>query len=145
MQQLAEMGFSVVQIDGMGTMNDRRHSRRGVENVCDAGSPSDLWTGAARRSSYDVTRVGSTADRPAVRNALAACSPFGLHKVAVSYAGCHGQRWTRSEERQWMGAVGDQYALRPTSTRRPAAGEGAARRGERHNVDPASTIAGGRV
>src|SRR2546429_8141275 len=62
MQAQAELGFIVVQIDGMGTSN-RSKAFHDVawKNLADAGFPDRiLWHQAAAKkySWYDVTRVG---------------------------------------------------------------------------------------
>src|SRR5262249_21191670 len=62
MQTLAELGFIVVQMDGMGTAN-RSKAFHDVawKNLGDAGFPDRiLWhkAVAAKYPSYDITRVG---------------------------------------------------------------------------------------
>jgi dipeptidyl aminopeptidase/acylaminoacyl peptidase len=62
MQSIAELGFIVVQIDGMGTSN-RSKAFHDVawKNLGDAGFPDRiLWhkAVAAKDPSYDITRVG---------------------------------------------------------------------------------------
>src|SRR5678810_1501058 len=62
MQAIAEFGFIVVQIDGMGTSN-RSKAFHDVawQNLGDAGFPDRiLWhkAVAAKYSYYDLTRVG---------------------------------------------------------------------------------------
>ena len=72
MTSLAELGFIVVMVDGMGTS----FRSRAFENVCyknlkDAGLPDHIaWIkAAARKYPYmDVDRVGITVVLPVVRN-----------------------------------------------------------------------------
>jgi dipeptidyl aminopeptidase/acylaminoacyl peptidase len=62
MQALAELGFIVVQIDGMGTANrSRAFHDVAWQNLADAGFPDRiLWHQAVAKKYpwYDITRVG---------------------------------------------------------------------------------------
>src|SRR4029079_7738575 len=62
MQTLAELGFIVVQIDGMGTANrSKAFHDYAFKNIGDAGFPDRiLWHKAvgAKYAYYDTTRVG---------------------------------------------------------------------------------------
>ena len=116
MQELAEMGFIVVQIDGMGTMN-RSKAFHDVAwmNVGDAGFPDRiLWhkAAAAKYSYYDVTRVGIYGGSAGGQNSLGGLLFHpDFYKVAVSYAGCHDNRMDKiGWNEQWMGwPLDDRY------------------------------------
>jgi dipeptidyl aminopeptidase/acylaminoacyl peptidase len=108
-QQLAELGFVVVQIDGMGT-NFRSKAFHDVawKNLRDAGLPDHiLWLKAlaARDPSLDLSRVGIYGGSAGGQNALAALLWHGdFYKVAVADCGCHDNRmdkiwWNEA----WMG------------------------------------------
>ena len=89
MQSLAELGFIVVQIDGMGTSN-RSKAFHDVcwKNLGDAGFPDRiLWhkAAAAKYPYYDITRVGIYGTRPAGRTPSAALLFHPeFYKAAVS-------------------------------------------------------------
>ncbi len=115
MQQLAEMGFIVVQIDGMGTMN-RSKAFHDVawKNVGDAGFPDRiLWhkAAAARYPYYDVTRVGIYGGSAGGQNSVGGLLFHpDFYKVAVSYAGCHDNRMDKiGWNEQWMGWPLDEH------------------------------------
>jgi dipeptidyl aminopeptidase/acylaminoacyl peptidase len=117
MQAQAEVGFIVVQIDGMGTSN-RSKAFHDVawQNIADAGFPDRiLWhkAVAAKYSYYDVTRVGIYGGSAGGQNSLGALLFHPeFYKVAVSFAGCHDNRMDKIWwNEQWMGwPVGPQYA-----------------------------------
>ena len=100
MQALAELGFIVVQIDGMGTAN-RSKAFHDVawKNLGDAGFPDRiLWhkAVAAKYPCYDITRVGIYGTSAGGQNALGGLLFHGdFYKVAVSALGLprqpHGQ------------------------------------------------------
>ena len=109
MQQMAEMGFIVVQMDGMGTMN-RSKAFHDVawKNVGDAGFPDRiLWhkAVAAKYPYYDVTRVGIYGGSAGGQNSLGGLLFHpDFYKVAVSYAGCHDNRMDKiGWNEPWMG------------------------------------------
>jgi dipeptidyl aminopeptidase/acylaminoacyl peptidase len=117
MQSLAELGFIVVQIDGMGTAN-RSKAFHDVawKNLGDAGFPDRiLWhkAVAARYPYYDITRVGIYGNSAGGQN-----STGGLlfhpefYRAAVSNSGCHDNRMDKIWwNEQWMGwPVGPHYA-----------------------------------
>jgi dipeptidyl aminopeptidase/acylaminoacyl peptidase len=116
MQELAEMGFIVVQIDGMGTAN-RSKAFHDVAwmNVGDAGFPDRiLWhkAAAAKYPYYDVTRVGIYGGSAGGQNSLGGLLFHpDFYKVAVSYAGCHDNRMDKiGWNEQWMGwPLDDRY------------------------------------
>jgi dipeptidyl aminopeptidase/acylaminoacyl peptidase len=116
MQQIAELGFIVVQIDGMGTSN-RSKAFHDVawKNLGDAGfSDRILWhkAVAAKYPQYDITRVGiygTSAGGQSSMGALLFHPEF--YKVAVSSAGCHDNRMDKIWwNEQWMGwPIGPEY------------------------------------
>ena len=117
MQALAEMGFIVVQIDGMGTANrSRAFHDVAWKNLADAGFPDRiLWHQAVakRYPSYDITRVGIYGGSAGGQNALAGMLFHPeFYKAAVSFAGCHDNRMDKIWwNEQWMGyPIGPQYA-----------------------------------
>jgi dipeptidyl aminopeptidase/acylaminoacyl peptidase len=117
MQAQAEIGFIVVQIDGMGTSN-RSKAFHDVawKNLGDAGFPDRiLWhtAVAAKYPSYDATRVGvygTSAGGQSSLGGLLFHSEF--YKTAVSAAGCHDNRMDKIWwNEQWMGwPLGPHYA-----------------------------------
>jgi dipeptidyl aminopeptidase/acylaminoacyl peptidase len=116
MMSLAELGFIVVQIDGMGTAN-RSKAFHDVawQNLKDAGFPDRiLWHEAVAEtySWYDNSKVGIYGRSAGGQNALGALlfHPEDYH-VAVSSVGCHDNRMDKIWwNEQWMGwPVGSQY------------------------------------
>ena len=116
MQRIAELGFIVVQIDGMGTSN-RSKAFHDVawKNLGDAGFPDRiLWhkAVAAKYPYYDISRVGiygTSAGGQSSMGALLFHPEF--YKVAVSAAGCHDNRMDKIWwNEQWMGwPIGPEY------------------------------------
>ncbi len=116
MQAQAEIGFIVVQIDGMGTSN-RSKAFHDVawQNLKDAGFPDRIaWhkAVAAKYPYYDITRVGIYGTSAGGQNALGALLFHPeFYKSAVSAAGCHDNRMDKIWwNEQWMGALGEHYA-----------------------------------
>jgi dipeptidyl aminopeptidase/acylaminoacyl peptidase len=117
MQAIAELGFIVVQIDGMGTSN-RSKAFHDVawKNLKDAGFPDRiLWHAAAgtRYPSYDVSRVGIYGTSAGGQSALGALLFHPeFYKAAVSAAGSHDNRMDKIWwNEQWMGwPIGPEYA-----------------------------------
>jgi dipeptidyl aminopeptidase/acylaminoacyl peptidase len=117
MQAQAELGFIVVQMDGMGTSNrSKAFHDFAWQNLKDAGFPDRiLWhrAFAAKNPWYDVTRVGIYGGSAGGQNSMGALLFHGdFYKVAVSYAGCHDNRMDKIWwNEQWMGwPIGPQYA-----------------------------------
>jgi dipeptidyl aminopeptidase/acylaminoacyl peptidase len=116
-QSQAELGFIVVQIDGMGTSN-RSKAFQDVawQNLGDAGFPDRiLWhkAAAATYPAYDITRVGIYGGSAGGQSALGALLFHpDFYKVAVSYVGCHDNRMDKLWwNEQWMGwPIGPQYS-----------------------------------
>ncbi len=116
MQSLADLGFIVVQVDGMGTAN-RSKAFHDVcwRNLADAGFPDRiLWMKAlaAKYPFADTSRVGLYGTSAGGQNALG-----GLlfhpewYKAGVASCGCHDNRIDKQWwNEQWMGyPVGEWY------------------------------------
>ncbi len=115
--KMAELGFIVVQIDGMGT-NWRSRAFHDVawRNLKDAGFPDRMaWMKAAAQSRpwMDLDRVGIYGGSAGGQNALAGLLHHGdFYKVGVADCGCHDNRmdkiwWNEA----WLGwPVGPWYA-----------------------------------
>jgi dipeptidyl aminopeptidase/acylaminoacyl peptidase len=149
MQAQADLGFIVVQIDGMGTAN-RSKAFHDVawKNLADSGFPDRiLWHKAlaARDPAYDISRVGiygASAGGQSALNALLFHPDF--YKAAVAYAGCYDNRMDKiSWNEQWLGwpvdesyaaASGVDHAARLQGQLLLIVGE------QDSNVDPASTL-----
>jgi dipeptidyl aminopeptidase/acylaminoacyl peptidase len=116
MQSLAEIGFIVVQIDGMGTSNrSKAFHDVAYKNLGDAGFPDRiLWhkAVAAKYPYYDVSRVGIYGTSAGGQNSMGALLFHPeFYKVAVSAAGCHDNRMDKIWwNEQWMGALGPHYS-----------------------------------
>jgi dipeptidyl aminopeptidase/acylaminoacyl peptidase len=114
---LTELGFVVVQMDGMGTAN-RSKAFHDVcwKNLKDAGLPDRiLWHQALGRkySWYDTTRVGIYGTSAGGQNAAAAVLFHPeFYKAAAASCGCHDNRMDKASwNEQWMGyPVGPHYA-----------------------------------
>ena len=117
MQSLAELGFIVVQMDGMGTAN-RSKAFHDVawKNLGDAGfADRILWhkAVAAKYPYYDISRVGiygTSAGGQSSTGGLIFHPEF--YKAAVSNSGCHDNRMDKIWwNEQWMGwPLGPHYA-----------------------------------
>jgi len=117
MQALADLGFIVVQIDGMGTAH-RSKAFHDVawKNLGDSGFPDRIaWHRAlaAQDQSYDLTRVGIYGASAGGQSTLGALlfHPEFYH-VGVALAGCYDNRMDKiSWNEQWMGwPVDESYA-----------------------------------
>ena len=148
-QALAELGFIVVNLDGMGT----NWRSRAFHDVCwkdlgDAGFPDRIaWIKAAANSRpwMDLTRVGIYGTSAGGQNALGGLLLHGdFYKAGVADCGCHDNRMDKIWwNEQWMGwPVGPEYAacsnvmLAPKLTGKLLLMVGE----EDTNVDPASTM-----
>jgi dipeptidyl aminopeptidase/acylaminoacyl peptidase len=117
MMAQAELGFIVVQIDGMGTAN-RSKAFHDVawQNLGDAGFPDRiLWhkAVAAKYPSYDITRLGIYGGSAGGQNALGGLLFHPeFYKSGIAYAGCHDNRMDKIWwNEQWMGwPIGPQYS-----------------------------------
>jgi dipeptidyl aminopeptidase/acylaminoacyl peptidase len=117
MRNLAELGFIVVQIDGMGTANrSKAFHDVAFQNLGDAGFPDRiLWhkAVAAKYPWYDITRVGIYGTSAGGQNSLGGMLFHPeFYKAAVSAAGCHDNRMDKIWwNEQWMGwPLGPHYA-----------------------------------
>jgi dipeptidyl aminopeptidase/acylaminoacyl peptidase len=117
MQSLAELGFIVVQCDGMGTSN-RSKAFHDVcwKNLGDAGFPDRiLWhkAVAAKYPYYDISRVGIYGNSAGGQNALGGLLFHPeFYKACFSSCGCHDNRMDKIWwNEQWMGwPLGPEYA-----------------------------------
>ncbi len=122
-QQIAELGFVVVQIDGMGT-NWRSRAFHDVcwKNLADAGLPDRIaWIRAAGQKypSLDLSRVGIYGGSAGGQSALGALLFHGdFYKAAIADCGCHDNRVDKQWwNEQWMGwPVGPQYEKNSNAT-----------------------------
>ena len=149
LQQMAELGFIVVQIDGMGT-NNRSKAFHDVcwKNLGDAGFPDRiLWIQAAgaKYPAMDLTRVGIYGTSAGGQNALGGLLQHGdFYTAGVADCGCHDNRMDKIWwNEQWMGwPVGPEYTEQSNVTLAPKlhsklllmVGE------MDNNVDPATTM-----
>jgi dienelactone hydrolase len=108
-QKLADLGFIVVQMDGMGTANrSKKFHDVCYKNLADAGFPDRiLWiqAAAARYSGFDLSRVGIYGTSAGGQNALRGLLSHGdFYKAGVSDSGCHDNRMDKIWwNEQWMG------------------------------------------
>jgi len=117
MQSMAELGFILVQCDGMGTSN-RSKAFHDVcwQNLGDAGFPDRIeWMKAAAEKypSMDITRVGIYGTSAGGQNSTGALLFHpDFYKVGVSSCGCHDNRMDKIWwNEQWMGyPIGPHYA-----------------------------------
>ncbi|HEY3411927.1 MAG TPA: DPP IV N-terminal domain-containing protein [Armatimonadota bacterium] len=146
---LAELGFVVVQIDGMGT-NNRSKAFQDVcwKNLADAGFPDRIaWMKAAAKQYpwLDLTRVGLYGTSAGGQSALGGLLLHGdFYKAGVADCGCHDNRMDKIWwNEQWMGwPVGPEYAANSNVNLAPRlTGKLLLMVGEMDtNVDPASTM-----
>jgi len=116
-EPLTELGFVVVQIDGMGT-NNRSRAFHDVawRNLKDAGFEDRiLWhkAVAAKYPWYDISRVGVFGTSAGGQNAMAALLFHPeFYQVAVANSGSHDNRMDKIWwNEQWMGwPVGPWYS-----------------------------------
>jgi dipeptidyl aminopeptidase/acylaminoacyl peptidase len=148
-QSVAELGFIVVKIDGMGTS----HRSKAFHDVCwrnlgDSGLADRIrWIRAAAEKypCIDLARVGIYGGSAGGQSALRALLAHGdFYKVAVADCGCHDNRmdkiwWNEA----WMGwPVGPHYEEQSNVTQAHSLeGKLLLIVGEKdENVDPASTM-----
>ncbi|MBI1321972.1 prolyl oligopeptidase family serine peptidase [bacterium] len=147
--QMAELGFVVVQIDGMGT-NWRSKAFHDVAagNLADAGFPDrKAWIrkAAETRPWMDLSRVGIYGGSAGGQNAMRALiDHHDFYQVAVADCGCHDNRMDKIWWNElWLGwPVGPQYeASSNTVHAHKMQGKLMLVVGELdRNVDPASTM-----
>ncbi len=149
MQALADLGFIVVQIDGMGTAH-RSKAFHDVawKNLGDSGFPDRIaWHKAlaAKDPSYDISRgvgiYGASAGGQSTLGALELHPE--LYTVGVAMAGCFDNRMDKiSWNEQWMGWPVDASYARASGVTHASKlrGDLLLVVGEQDsNVDPAST------
>ncbi len=147
--QMAELGFVVVQADGMGT----NHRGKKFHDVCwknlkDAGFPDRIaWikAAAATRPWMDTERVGIYGGSAGGQSAMRALlDHHDFYDVAVADCGCHDNRMDKIWwNEQWMGwPVDDSYVSNSnTEDAHKLQGDLMLIVGELdRNVDPASTL-----
>jgi dipeptidyl aminopeptidase/acylaminoacyl peptidase len=146
---MAQLGFVVVSIDGMGTnWRGKAFHDMAWKNLMDAGLPDRIaWikAAAATRPWMDLERVGIYGGSAGGQNALSALLHHGdFYKVAVADCGCHDNRmdkvwWNEA----WMGWPVDESYARNSNVTHAAKLTGKLMLivGELDsNVDPASTM-----
>ena len=148
-QALAELGFIVVQIDGMGT-NNRGKAFHNVawKNLGDAGFPDRiLWhkAAAAKYPWYDASRVGIYGTSAGGQNALGGMLFHpDFYKVAVTNSGCHDNRM----DKIWWNELWMSWPIGPEYTAASNVDNAAKLEGRvliiigemDSNVDPASSL-----
>ena len=115
LRRLAELGFIIAKIDGMGTnWRSKEFHDYCWQNLSDAGFPDRIaWLKAAAQKYpwIDLSRVGIYGGSAGGQNALSALLHHGeFYKAAVSDCGCHDNRmdkiwWNEA----WMGKMGPHY------------------------------------
>jgi dipeptidyl-peptidase 4 len=121
LHQIAELGFIVVKLDGMGT----NHRGKAFHDVCwknlkDAGFPDrKRWiaAAAATRPWMDLRRVGIIGGSAGGQNAMRALLDHAdFYHVAVADCGCHDNRMDKIWwNEQWMGWPVDESYLRSSN------------------------------
>ncbi len=147
--RVAELGFVVVKIDGMGT----NHRGKAFHDVCwknlkDAGFPDRIaWIKAAAESRpwMDLSRIGIYGGSAGGQNAMRALlDHHDFYQVAVADCGCHDNRMDKVWwNEQWMGwPIDESYARNSNAVdAHKLKGELLLIVGELdRNVDPASTM-----
>jgi dipeptidyl aminopeptidase/acylaminoacyl peptidase len=147
-QAMAELGFVVVQIDGMGT-NNRSKAFHDVawKNLADAGfADRILWHQAVNKKYpyYDITRVGIYGGSAGGQNAAGAVFFHPeFYDAAFASSGCHDNRMDKIWwNEQWMGEMGPHYdASSNVTAAKNLKGHLFLAVGELDtNVDPSSTL-----
>ena len=148
-QKLTELGFVVVQIDGMGTSNrSKKFHDVCWKNMQDAGFPDRiLWikAAAAKYSFMDLSRVGIYGTSAGGQDALRGMLDHGdFYKACVSDSGCHDNRMDKIWwNEQWLGWPVDESYVRSSNVvdAHKLQGKLLLMVGEMDtNVDPASTM-----
>ena len=148
-QQLADRGYIVVQMDGMGT----DHRSKAFHDVCwknlkDAGFPDRiLWIQAAAKHfpGFDLTRVGIYGTSAGGQDALRGLLDHGdFYRAGIADSGCYDNRMDKIWwNEQWMGWPVDDSYVRSSCVTDAAklAGPLLLMAGELDkNVDPSSTM-----
>ncbi|MGN6554079.1 MAG: DPP IV N-terminal domain-containing protein [Verrucomicrobiota bacterium] len=148
-QKIADRGFIMVQIDGMGTANrSKKFHDVCFKNLADSGFPDRiLWikAAAAKYPSMDLNRVGLYGTSAGGQNALRGLLDHGdFYKAGVSDSGCHDNRMDKIWwNEQWMGWPLDESYVRCSNVTdaHKLTGKLLLMVGEMdRNVDPASTM-----
>ncbi|HYG24049.1 MAG TPA: DPP IV N-terminal domain-containing protein [Verrucomicrobiae bacterium] len=148
-QKLADCGFIVVQLDGMGTANrSKKFHDICFKNLADAGFPDRiLWikAAAAKYSYMDLNRVGIYGTSAGGQNALRGMLDHGdFYKACVSDSACHDNRMDKIWwNEQWMGWPVDESYVKSSNVAdaHKLRGKLLLMTGELdRNVDPASTM-----
>jgi dipeptidyl-peptidase 4 len=146
---IAELGFIVVQADGMGTdERGKRFQDACWKNLEDAGFPDRIaWIKAVAqsRSWMDLTRVGIYGGSAGGQTAMRALiDHHDFYKVAVADCGCHDNRMDKIWwNEQWLGWPVDESYRRSSNVEHAHRMQGKLLLivGELdNNVDPASTM-----
>ncbi|MEM9379520.1 MAG: prolyl oligopeptidase family serine peptidase [Planctomycetota bacterium] len=147
--ELAELGFVVVQIDGMGT-NWRSKAFHDVawKNLGDAGFPDRIaWLRALAASdpSIDLDRLGIYGGSAGGQNAMRALIAHGdVYRAAVADCGCHDNRM----DKIWWNELWMSWPVGPHYSESSNVDQAHRMRGDLmlvvgeidRNVDPASTM-----
>lgn len=148
-EKLTQRGFTVVQIDGMGTSNrSKKFHDVCWRNIGDAGLPDRvLWIKAAaeKHPFMDLDRVGICGTSAGGQSALGAMLFHGdFYKAAVSDSACHDNRMDKIWwNEQWMGWPVDKHYDEQSNVTQAHRLQGKLLLlvGEMdRNVDPASTM-----
>lgn len=113
--KIADAGFIVVQIDGMGTAwRSKAFHDVCYRNLRDAGFPDRiLWMKSLKEKvpQIDITRVGIYGGSAGGQNAMSALLWHGdFYKAAVADCGCHDNRMDKIWwNEQWMGVPEGNY------------------------------------
>lgn len=146
--EMAEAGFIVVQLDGLGTNHRGRDFHQiAYKNLKDSGFPDRIkWmkAAAAKYPEMDLTRVGIYGGSAGGQSSTAALLHHGdFYKAAVSDCGCHDNRvdkmWWNEQWLDWP--LNDSYIENSNRTHVPKlTGHLMLTVGELdRNVDPSST------
>jgi dipeptidyl aminopeptidase/acylaminoacyl peptidase len=146
---IAELGFIVVQADGMGTDNrGKKFHAVCWKNLQDAGFPDRIaWIRAAAKTRpwMDLSRVGIYGGSAGGQDAMRALLDYNyFYKAAVADCGCHDNRMDKLWwNEQWLGWPVDDSYIRASNVEdaHKLQGKLLLMVGELdHNVDPASTM-----
>ena len=114
-QPIAELGFIVVKVDGLGSgQRSREFTHHAYQNVGDSGLTDRLaWIQAAAEKypAFDLNRVGIMGNSHGGYNALRSMlmAP-DFYKVGVAGSGPHDLRLEKAGIESWMGLdIGDHY------------------------------------
>jgi dipeptidyl-peptidase 4 len=148
-RELADRGFVIVQIDGMGTnWREKKFHNMCHKNLKDAGFPDRIvWMKAAAvtRQYMDLSKVGIYGGSAGGQNAAAAVLFYGdFYKAAAADCGCHDNRMDKIWwNEQWMGYPVDKSYEENSNAVHAKNLKGALWLGVGEldtNVDPASTM-----